>query len=272
MLTFHFVGVYAEVFFSKRFWRDKNLCTNICAQSCPSLGDTMDCSPSGSSVHGILHRGYWSGLPFSPPGDLPNPGIEPTLLMSPPMAGSFFTTNANQEVGGKKQDFFLQAFYLRKTVFLSNFTSEVPSSCQISSQKLLLSDFYLRSSYWLSDFCLRNPYFMSDFTTETSSFCQILPYNVHLSVRSHPRRFMFLSDFTPEPTMSCQIFLRTPSFLSDFMSEPLSVCQNLPQNPLVSIRFSLPTFIFLSHNSSGTCPTPVCQILPQSLSYISIKM
>ena len=21
---------------------------------------------------------YWSGLPFSPPGDLPNPGIEPT--------------------------------------------------------------------------------------------------------------------------------------------------------------------------------------------------
>ena len=126
------------MFFSKRFWRDKNLCTNICAQSCPSLGDTMDCSPSGSSVHGILHRGYWSGLPFSPPGDLPNPGIEPTLLMSPPMAGSFFTTNANQEVGGKKQDFFLQAFYLRKTVFLSNFTSEVPSSCQISSQKLLL--------------------------------------------------------------------------------------------------------------------------------------
>ena len=203
---------------------------------------------------------YWSGLPFSPPGDLPNPGIEPTLLMSPPMAGSFFTTNANQEVGGKKQDFFLQAFYLRKTVFLSNFTSEVPSSCQISSQKLLLSDFYLRSSYWLSDFCLRNPYFMSDFTTETSSFCQILPYNVHLSVRCHPRRFMFLSDFTPEPTMSCQIFLRTPSFLSDFMSEPLSVCQNLPQNSLVSIRFYLRMFIFLS---DLTPEVPCfCQIVP----------
>ena len=32
---------------------------------------------------------YWSGLPFPPPGDLPNPGIEP---MSPVLAGGFFTT------------------------------------------------------------------------------------------------------------------------------------------------------------------------------------
>ena len=26
---------------------------------------------------------YWSGLPFPPPGDLPDPGIEPRSLMSP---------------------------------------------------------------------------------------------------------------------------------------------------------------------------------------------
>ena len=32
---------------------------------------------------------YWSGLPFPPPGDLPDPGIEP---MSPALAGGFFTT------------------------------------------------------------------------------------------------------------------------------------------------------------------------------------
>ena len=31
---------------------------------------------------------YWRGLPFSPPGDLPRPGIEPT---SPALAGRFFT-------------------------------------------------------------------------------------------------------------------------------------------------------------------------------------
>ena len=37
----------------------------------------MDCSPPGSSVHGILRQEYWSGLPFPSPGCLPNPGIEP---------------------------------------------------------------------------------------------------------------------------------------------------------------------------------------------------
>ena len=35
---------------------------------------------------------YWSGLPFSPPEDLPDPGIEPTSLASPALAGRFFTT------------------------------------------------------------------------------------------------------------------------------------------------------------------------------------
>jgi len=34
-------------------------------------------------------QGYWSGLPFPPPGDLPNPGIEPTSLVSLASAGSF---------------------------------------------------------------------------------------------------------------------------------------------------------------------------------------
>ena len=32
---------------------------------------------------------YWSGLPFPPAGDLPDPGIKP---MSPVLAGRFFTT------------------------------------------------------------------------------------------------------------------------------------------------------------------------------------
>ena len=36
-------------------WNPFLLCTyNVCAQSCPTLGDPMDCSPPGSSVHGIL--------------------------------------------------------------------------------------------------------------------------------------------------------------------------------------------------------------------------
>ena len=47
------------------------------AQLCPTLCDPMDCSLPGSSVHGISRQGYWSGLPFPSPGDLPDSGIEP---------------------------------------------------------------------------------------------------------------------------------------------------------------------------------------------------
>ena len=37
----------------------------------------------------------WSGLPFPSPGDLLNPGIEPTSLLSLALAGEFFSTRAN---------------------------------------------------------------------------------------------------------------------------------------------------------------------------------
>ena len=42
-------------------------------------------------------REYRSGLPRLSPGDLPNPGTEPTSLMSPALAGRFFTTSATWE-------------------------------------------------------------------------------------------------------------------------------------------------------------------------------
>ena len=35
---------------------------------------------------------YWSGLPFPTPGNFSNPVIEPTSLVSPELAGVFFTT------------------------------------------------------------------------------------------------------------------------------------------------------------------------------------
>jgi len=40
---------------------------------------------------------YWSGLPFPPPEDLPNSGMELTSLMSPALAGGFFTTGPPRE-------------------------------------------------------------------------------------------------------------------------------------------------------------------------------
>ena len=54
----------------------------LVAQSCPTLCEPMDCSPPGSSVHGISRKECWSELPFPPPGDLPDPGIEPVLPVS----------------------------------------------------------------------------------------------------------------------------------------------------------------------------------------------
>ena len=37
----------------------------------------MDCSLPGSLPWKFSRQEYWSGLPFPPPGDLPDPGIEP---------------------------------------------------------------------------------------------------------------------------------------------------------------------------------------------------
>ena len=43
---------------------------------------------------GFSRQEYWSGLPCPPPGDLPNPEVKPSSLMSPALAGRFFTTSA----------------------------------------------------------------------------------------------------------------------------------------------------------------------------------
>ena len=42
---------------------------------------------------GFSWQEYWSGLPCTPPGDLPNLRIEPASLLSLAVAGGFFTTS-----------------------------------------------------------------------------------------------------------------------------------------------------------------------------------
>ena len=46
---------------------------------------------------GFSRQENGSGLPCPPPGDLPNPGIEPESLMSPALVGGFFTTSITWE-------------------------------------------------------------------------------------------------------------------------------------------------------------------------------
>ena len=62
----------------------------LVAQSCPTLCNPMDCSPPGSSVRGdSLGKNIGVGChALSPPGDLPNPGIEPK---SPALQEDSFT-------------------------------------------------------------------------------------------------------------------------------------------------------------------------------------
>ena len=46
---------------------------------------------------GLSRQERWSGWPRPPPGDLPDPDIEPESLPSPALAGGFFTTSGTWE-------------------------------------------------------------------------------------------------------------------------------------------------------------------------------
>ena len=65
-----------------------------CVQLCATLW-TVACQALLSM--GFSRQEDQSGLSCSPPGDLPDTGIEPTSLKSPALAGRFFTTGATWE-------------------------------------------------------------------------------------------------------------------------------------------------------------------------------
>ena len=74
------------------------LCMHICMHACSVVSDSM--RPPWTGAHqaplstGFPRQEYWSGLPFCPPGDLPDPGIKP---MSLALAGGFFATEPPQK-------------------------------------------------------------------------------------------------------------------------------------------------------------------------------
>ena len=70
-------------------------CMYVCAQllCCVRLFAT----PRTVACHAPLSKGfsrqeYWSGLPFTTPGHLPDPGIEPVSFVPPALVGRFFIT------------------------------------------------------------------------------------------------------------------------------------------------------------------------------------
>ena len=77
----HSISAYMLSFFS-RVWLFATLWTIACQASL-----SME----------FCRQVYWNGFPFPPPGDLPNPGIKPMFLISPALAGSFFTISNSWE-------------------------------------------------------------------------------------------------------------------------------------------------------------------------------
>ena len=69
---------------------DSTLWPHAClhGQSYPILCNPRTVVCQASLCMGLPRQEHWDGLPFSPPGDLPNPGIEP---VSPALASWFFT-------------------------------------------------------------------------------------------------------------------------------------------------------------------------------------
>ena len=75
--------------------------THVCMLSCFSrvwLFVTLwIIARQASLLVGFSRWEYWSGLPCSPPGELPDPGIKPMSLTSPVLSGRYFTTSAAWE-------------------------------------------------------------------------------------------------------------------------------------------------------------------------------
>ena len=75
----------------------QNVVVVECFKSCPTLFRPQDCSPPGSSVHGIFLSRIleWVAMPSF--RDLPDPGIKHAPLKSPELAGEFCITRASWE-------------------------------------------------------------------------------------------------------------------------------------------------------------------------------
>ena len=78
------------------------LCSVV--QSCLTLCSPMNCSPLGSSVHGILQARILEWVVVPPPGDLLNPGVTPT---SPALQADFLPLSHHLSVGKQTEKQFV---------------------------------------------------------------------------------------------------------------------------------------------------------------------
>ena len=72
---------------------------------------------------GFPRQEYWSGLPFPPPGHLPNTGTEPASPVSPALAGGFFTT---EPPGKSVPEHHIIKGYLPRTIWYWSYNNYPP--------------------------------------------------------------------------------------------------------------------------------------------------
>ena len=112
----------------QEYWVFKGLSANlisgiicVCAQSYPTLHDPMDCSPPGSSLHGILQARImeWAAISFSREPSRPK---DQTRISCVSCNGRFFTNWATREQSFIKQIFNHHLQYGR-SIFLQSLAS-----------------------------------------------------------------------------------------------------------------------------------------------------
>ena len=64
----------------------------------------------------FFQQDFWSGVPFLPPGDLPDPGIEPAPLTSPALAGGFLPHSTTWEAPVKNRWTKVESNYFNFTL------------------------------------------------------------------------------------------------------------------------------------------------------------
>ena len=106
-------------------------------QSCLTLCNPMDCSLPGSSLSLEFPRQEsWSGLPFPPPGELPDPGIQAT---SPELAGGFFLPPSH--LGSPWVCMFPMSGHIYETAdFMRMRLFRTPGSCSSYLDDVVLSN------------------------------------------------------------------------------------------------------------------------------------
>ena len=66
-------------------------------QSCRLFATLWTVACQAPLSMGFSRQEYWNGLPCPPLWSLPNPRIKPTSLLSPALAGEFFTAGSTWE-------------------------------------------------------------------------------------------------------------------------------------------------------------------------------